>query len=493
MRLKSIEALKQQLYVYKLPFEHFVSCTTKVRDSCKHLKHVVTDLKSNKLLGISLENSTEITLENITQHTTYESDSDLIDNSYTRAAYYVGENLSNYLDASHGTYMKAPKSTVKPKTTVYLLLDNSAIYNSINTYVDNNYQMPVDRLVIGFFRPDVDLSSMWKTPEPSFTFENIGFGKGMDLTFTVFKNLIKNIKLNCGVKEVYLSMGGWNFNCYPKFAQNSHSHQQKQYWKKDSSINNMYHHVCSPSGPDRTAYTFFPDPAYNSKLDQNISGDIYDYWSIRIRPGFSTPKKVIPKWEWPDDQLLDLQTYDNLVNSERECRSAVDGGERCSLTADDEVVYKNFGYIDLSGRVDISSTEFIGQAVVDPIRCYDSFVEFAAKVEADGIDLDYEETWHADTFKVGNAGPALQTSLGAGGPWKWKTAKGPYMFSQTKGKFARIVAVLKKAIANHAPNQLKLSMPGPAVGFNDTGYGNTSWYGGNLKGLYLNDEMLWGL
>ena len=493
MRLKSREALNQQLYVYKLPDDQFVSCTTKVRDSCKNIKHVVTDLKTNTLLGISLENSIDITLENITQHTTYESDSYLIDNSYTRAAYYVGEKLSNYLDASHGTYMKAPESLPPPKTTVYLLLDNSAIYNSIKNYVDMRYQMPVDRLVIGFFRPDVDLSSMWKNPEPSFTFENIGFGKGMDLTFTVFQKLIRDIKFNCGVKEVYLSMGGWNFNCYPKFAQNSHSHQQKQYWKKDSSINNMYHHVCSPSGPDRTAYTFFPDPAYNSKLDQNISGDIYDYWSIRIRPGFSTPKKVIPKWQWPDDQLLDLQTYDNLVNSESDCRSAVEGGERCSLTAADEVVYKNFGYIDLGGRVDISSTEFIGQAV-DPIRCYDSFVEFAAKVEADGIDLDYEETWHADTFKVGNAGPALHTSLGAGGaggPWKWKTAKGPYMFSQTKGKFARIVAVLKKAIDRHGKGKgkLKLSMPGPAVGFNDTRYGNTSWYGGNLKGLYLNDEM----
>lgn len=483
MRLKSREALNQHLYVYKLPDDQFVSCTTKVRDSCKHIKHVVTDLKTNTLLGISLENSIDITLENITQHT--KSDKPLSP-QYTTAAYYVSNSLKAYLDASNGTYMKETKSTFYPRTTVYLLLDNSAIYQSINNYVDNSYQMPIDRLVIGFFRPDVSYSVLLDKTNKLFTFNNIGFGDDMSLNVITFTNLIKNIKKNCGVTEVYLSMGGWNFNCYPKFAQNSHSHRETRYWDGNSNIGNMYHHVCSPSGPTRHDYTFFPDPASkleDDEIDYLSNNDIYQGWSIRISPGVSTKQPVIPKWQWGG-----TQTYNNLVNNESSCNGY---NQKCEVNTEEEVIYNNFGYIDRAGREQIGPDEVIGQEV-HPINCYDSFVKFAAKVGANGIDLDYEEAWHADTFKVANAGPALQQpdiGGGPGGPGKWKTEHGPYMFSQTKGKFARIVAVLRKAIANYGPNQLKLSMPGPAVGFNDTRYGNTSWYGGNLKGLYLNDEM----
>jgi hypothetical protein len=82
-------------------------------------------------------------------------------------------------------------------------------------------------------------------------------------------------------------------------------------------------------------------------------------------------------------------------------------------------------------------------------------------VEADGVDLDYEEFWHADTFKT--------------------VAKTAYvgMLPRTKGKILRIMAVWKYYTQMYG---LGFSFPTPAVG---TILG--PWYFGNMKGLFVKD------
>ena len=250
----------------------------------------------------------------------------------------------------------------------------------------------------------------------------------------------------------------------------------------------MYGRVCSPSGEMKN-YTFFPDPASidDASLSQIKDKDIYNFWSIKLLPGITgVEDTVIPKWAWASGGL----TFENIKNS-NEQKCSMPEGCKCDARpqcTDTEIkdIYYNFGYIPPTYRVNISDT--VGLKI-SGIISYDSFVQFAVKVGANGIDLDYEETWHADTFKVVNTGPALNTGDVIGGAYQWKTNHGPYMFSQTKGKFARITAVLRKAIDLYAPGgNFKLSIPAIAVGFGETRYGDTSWYGGNLKGLFLNDE-----
>merc|ERR1712178_487522 len=96
---------------------------------------------------------------------------------------------------------------------------------------------------------------------------------------------------------------------------------------------------------------------------------------------------------------------------------------------------------------------------------YEDFVLLAKDLNATGVDLDYEEFWHADYFKTG----------AAGGPWD---------LTQTVYKYSAIVKDMVDAIDKHAPN-MKISTAAGAVGAWDG-----KWWGGNLKGIWLKAKKM---
>lgn len=97
---------------------------------------------------------------------------------------------------------------------------------------------------------------------------------------------------------------------------------------------------------------------------------------------------------------------------------------------------------------------------------YDDFVSLAKDLQVAGIDLDYEEFWHADRFKIGSA-------------------PGPWELPQTVYKYSAIVRNLMTSIQTNYPT-CKLSTAAAAVGA-----WSGSWWGGNLKGVWLQSKQLY--
>jgi hypothetical protein len=87
---------------------------------------------------------------------------------------------------------------------------------------------------------------------------------------------------------------------------------------------------------------------------------------------------------------------------------------------------------------------------------YADLVSLATDLGADGIDLDYEEFWHADYFREGPR---------------------PYSLWQTVYKFTAIVKDTMVNIQQQNPS-LRLSHAAGA-----TAAWTTNWWGGNMKGL----------
>jgi len=96
---------------------------------------------------------------------------------------------------------------------------------------------------------------------------------------------------------------------------------------------------------------------------------------------------------------------------------------------------------------------------------YVDFVLLAKDLNATGVDLDYEEFWHADYFKTTAA-----QGTDKNGPWE---------LDQTVYKYSAIAKDMLDAIDAHAPG-MKLTTAAGAVGAWDG-----KWWGGNLKGIWL--------
>jgi len=91
---------------------------------------------------------------------------------------------------------------------------------------------------------------------------------------------------------------------------------------------------------------------------------------------------------------------------------------------------------------------------------YQDLVYLAKDLGASGVDLDYEEMWHADYYKTGPSG-------------------GPWQLTQTVYKYAAIAEDIIINIQNIQPSLLFSTAAGAA------GAWSGSWWGGNLKGVWL--------
>jgi len=114
-------------------------------------------------------------------------------------------------------------------------------------------------------------------------------------------------------------------------------------------------------------------------------------------------------------------------------------------------------------KVLVPGSSYFVQQRRDP---YQDLVYLAKDLGASGVDIDYEEFWHADYYKIGDA-------------------QGPWILPQTAYKYAAIVYDVMINIKAIMPT-LKVSTAAGAAGA-----WSTNWWGGNLKGLWYFVNMLY--
>jgi len=280
--------------------------------------------------------------------------------------------------------------------------------------------IPVNRIWVAFFSP-----TMVYQPG-SNTFADTGMETGStqaDLGFAEVKAAVKTLQDN-GV-EIFLSMGGWNYNCFPalytRYSIGGYGTHTPNYWKitqfgqgniDNCNEENMWCYSCEPQSEGTTldSFSIFPEPKSSARWE---AAKKY----IESNAGGKTP-------EWHSD----VAPGESWTDSKTGTSFKVPGSKKPN---------------DM-GR--------------DP---YEDFVYLAKDLGVAGIDLDYEEFWHADYFKSGTA----------------KT--GPWELHQTVYKYSAIAKDMLDSIDAIAP-QLKLTTAAGAVGA-----WSGKWWGGNLKGVWL--------
>jgi len=289
----------------------------------------------------------------------------------------------------------------------------------LQTLANHADTLPINRLWIAFVSPTV----LYKPGDKTL------LGAGMQIPTTTsdagFADIATAVdKLQSAGVEVFLSMGGWNYNCFPyfyaKYSVGGYGKSTPNYWKVQEFCNdditnanrdNQYCYVCEPKseGTDIDLdFAVFPEPATPT-------------WTAATK--YIEGKASNPAPKWNPDFIPGKEVKDSK------------SGTTVKVPGDS-------AFHD-QGR--------------DP---YVDFVYLAKDLNVSGIDLDYEEMWHADYHKTG-------------------TDPGPYHLEQTTYKYAAILKDIEDAIKANAPN-LKLSTAAGAVG---AWSGN--WWGGNLEGLWL--------
>lgn len=291
----------------------------------------------------------------------------------------------------------------------------------LSALADNAKTLPVNRVIIGFFDPTM----VYIEGSNTLNATGLNASTSADFGFSEVKKSIQ--KLQAGGVEVFLSLGGWNYNCFPylymRYSVGGYGTNTPNYWKIDqygggnmSNCNelNQYCWVCEPpsEGTDLSDFSIFP----------TVPGS--DAWTQATKFVESGAKgNETPAWHYdmvPGRPWTDTKTGIKVV---------------------------------VPGKYDFVRLQR------DP---YQDFVYLAKDLGVDGVDLDYEEFWHADYFKFGN---------------------GPWWLPQTVYKYAAISKTFMIHINNIKPD-LKLSTAASAVGA-----WSSSWWGGNLKTVmyYLNE------
>lgn len=281
--------------------------------------------------------------------------------------------------------------------------------------------LPVNRLWFSFFAPTLVYYP------GSYTLEHarLNVSKTGDFGFVAIKQAIDTLQA-AGV-EVFLSMGGWNYNCFPymyaRYSVGGYGQSTPNYYKIETfgkgDINNcvdsnQYCYVCEPPTENTTLSDFqiFPEPEHSATWQQATK-------YVEQHANASFP----PKWNY------DMITGNKWIDPKT--------GKETTIPGD----------------------PFYLQVSRDP---YQDLVYLAKDLGAAGIDIDYEEFWHGDYFKVGD------------------NPNGPWSLPQTTYKYAAIVRDVMINVQNIYPT-LKVSTAAGAVGA-----WSTPWWGGNLKGLWYN-------
>jgi hypothetical protein len=206
---------------------------------------------------------------------------------------------------------------------------------------------------------------------------------------------------------------------YTRYSVAGYGTSTPNYWKiqeycggdvNNASPENLFCYTCEPPDQNSTYsdFDFFPEPTYSPTWQAAIA---------YVQAGAAS-QPVQPAWD----------------------ANFISGQQWTDPNTGDSVLLPGSGLYNALKR--------------DP---YADLVSLAKDLGAAGVDVDYEEMWHADFHKQGPAG-------------------GPWTMPQTVYKYSAIMKDVQLNIAAQAPGMLMSSPVGAASGW----AGN--WWGGNLKG-----------
>ena len=223
----------------------------------------------------------------------------------------------------------------------------------LQTLADAAETLPFTRIYLAFFSPTLQYTA------GSNTLKNTGLD---DFDFSDVQKGIA--KLQAGGVEVFLSMGGWNAGCFPyfyaRYSVGGYGTDTPNFWEiqqyaqgnLDNCVaSNQFCYVCEPPSENTTlaAFNMFPEPKGHATWEAAKA-----YVS-----GLATDPPVT----WNEDMVPGQQYTDSKTGI-----SVLVPGSGAGLSA-----HRN---------------------------PYQDFVYLAKDLAVDGVDLDYEEMWHADYYKT---------------------------------------------------------------------------------------------
>ena len=279
--------------------------------------------------------------------------------------------------------------------------------------------IPVTRLFLAFASPTL----IYVNGSRTLNGTGLELASGGDAGFAAAAAAIAT--LAAANVTTFVSMGGWDGNCFPyaytRYSVAGYGPNTPNYWKVTEYCGgdvdtagpaNEYCYTCEPPSANESLFNFnmFPEPAYSPT------------WAAAVAyVAAGAGGAHAPAWD------------PSLINGEN--------------------------WTDPATGV---TTTVPGSGAPYALRRdpYADVVSLAADLGCGGVDLDYEEMWHADEYKYGPAG-------------------GPWTLEQTVYKWAAIARDMQLSIAARAPGMLLSTAAGAASGWAG------DWWGGNLKGLLL--------
>ncbi|KAF9427761.1 hypothetical protein BGZ94_004207 [Podila epigama] len=310
----------------------------------------------------------------------------------------------------------ATSAEAAPVVAGYVLLNPDLGPSRMKALADNAATLPVNRIFLSFARP-----GMVYVPG-SHTLEHVGlnYANTPDYGFADLKARVATLQAN-GV-EVFLSVGGWNYGCFPYaytyYSVGGYGTQTPNYYKiieNGGSLDkcteaNMWCYTCEPKSENTVLADFdvFPEPTNSSTWQAAVQF---------VKSGAKGDAPVFHPEIIPGRQWTDPKNQMKLL---------------------------------------IPGSDYFIQANRDP---YQDLVYLGKDLGLAGIDIDYEEMWHADMYKNG-------------------PSTGPWTNHQTVYKYSAIMRDVQINIQAIAPNLLLATASSAAGGL------STNWWGGNLKNIW---------
>ncbi|GJJ70134.1 hypothetical protein EMPS_02483 [Entomortierella parvispora] len=299
----------------------------------------------------------------------------------------------------------------------YLLLDPIEGPSKLQALADNAASIPVNRVFLAFARPDM----VYVPSSNTLEYVGLNYANTADYGFADLK--AKVATLQAGGVQVFLSVGGWNYGCFPYpytyYSVGGYGTSTPNYYKiqeygtlSNCTATNMWCYTCEPPSQNTTLADFdiFPEPSNSATWQQaqtyveaTAGGD-----------GVVWHPQMIPGRSWTD-------TNNSMV-----------------LT--------------------VPGSDYFLTQNRDP---YQDLVYLAKDLGLTGVDIDYEEMWHADYYRNG-------------------PSAGPWTSHQTVYKYTAIIKDVQINIQAIQPSLLLATAASAAGGL------STSWWGGNLKNIWYN-------
>ena len=252
----------------------------------------------------------------------------------------------------------------------YALLNGPEGLTKLQLLSDNAATLPITRLFLGFLSPTM----VYVKGSANLSQVGLSLSAAPDGGFAVLKAAIS--KLSRAGIDVMLSIGGWDFNCFPylytRYSVAGYGTSTPNYWKiqqycagdvNNAAASNEYCYTCEPQSANETLNDFnmFPEPAYSPTWAAAVA-------YVTAAAGGDHP----PKW---DTTLINGQQWTDPLT-----------GITVTVPGD--------GTFNALRR--------------DP---YADVVTLCIELDAAGVDLDYEEDYHADYVRGGGAGGLLACLL----------------------------------------------------------------------------------